>query len=317
MFELHTKTILQIEPTTVCALECPQCARYYDNNINPLMQSAELKLADVQRLCPEHWVKNLEKMFMCGNYGEPAAAQDCLEIYRWFRKINPDITLGMNTSGSLRSVEWWAELAQIMSRPHDYVVFSIDGLEDTNHIYRRNSNWSKIMSNAKSFIDAGGSAHWDMLVFEHNKHQIDQARQLAQDLGFSWFRTKYTDRPITANIQWLVKVSDTVDPPTSNQITCHYETTKQAYLSAQGEWLPCCYIGGKINYPDHEGQELRSIFDQREQPQQFDTVHETAAWQEVWKRWSTTPLSVCSSNCRIDTGKPKALDKWKQELQLR
>jgi len=317
MFNLATKTILQIEPTTVCGLECPQCARYFDNQINPLMQSAELTLEDVQQLCPVEWVQGLEKMFMCGTYGEPAAAHDCLEIFRWFRKINPNITLGMNTSGSLRNIEWWQELGTILNQPLDYVVFSIDGLEDTNHVYRRNSNWNKIMNSVQAYITAGGHAHWDMLVFEHNKHQIDQAKELATHMGFSWFRTKYTDRPITKNIQWLKKVPEAIENSTkSDQIICHYETTNQAYLSAQGQWFPCCYIGGKIHYPDTSGQELRGIFNSQDLPQDFKTVHHSGAWTTVWKSWNHRPLSVCLDHCAASREQPKVLNKWKQEIQL-
>jgi MoaA/NifB/PqqE/SkfB family radical SAM enzyme len=316
MFDLTDKTTLQIEPTTACALECPQCARYHDDFLNPLMRSAELTVAQIQQLCPESWVQKLHKMFMCGNYGEPAAARDCLKIYQWFRKINPDIVLGMNTSGSLRNIEWWQQLATIMNGSLDYVVFSIDGLEDTNHIYRRNSNWHKIIENAQAFIDAGGSAQWDMLVFDHNQHQIDQAQQLAQQMGFTWFRTKYTDRPITAKIQWLSKVSDYQPTVNDCKIHCHYEQTKQAYLNANGEWLPCCYIGGKIDYPDIEGAQLREIFNQSV-TESFENQHLNPAWQTVWNRWNSNPLLICKTNCSDNQGQPRALDKWRQEIQLK
>ena len=77
---------------------------------------------------------------------------------------------------------------------YDYDVFSIDGLEDTNHIYRVGVQFKKIMENAKAYIDTGASAHWDMLVFDHNKHQVDECRQLADTMGFTWFRSKETDR---------------------------------------------------------------------------------------------------------------------------
>ena len=68
-----------------------------------------------------------------------------------------------------------------------HVVFSIDGLEDTNHLYRRNVQWHKVMENAKSFIDAGGLARWRMIVFEHNAHQLKDAEQLSKAMGFGKF----------------------------------------------------------------------------------------------------------------------------------
>ncbi len=316
MFELSTKHTLQIEPTTACALACPQCARYVEDSVNPLMTPAELGLVDIQRLCPVSWVQRLRKMFLCGNYGEPAAARDCIAIMRWFQEINPGITLGINTSGSLRSAAWWTELARVLQGPKDYAVFSIDGLSDTNAIYRRGSSWSRIMQNAQAFIDAGGSAHWDMLVFEHNKHQIEEAQELARSMGFTWFRVKYTDRPITAGIQWLKRVTADTHIADTVSIRCHYEHTGQAYLAATGQWLPCCYIGGKLQYPDAVGQELRSLFiDQGHQD--FDTVHQDQAWQAVWQSWPDQPLRICRDSCADTTGQPRALDKWQREVQLR
>lgn len=78
----------------------------------------------------------------------------------------------------MRTTNYWQELGEdILNQPLDYVVFSIDGLADTNHIYRRGAVWDKIVENAEAFIKAGGSAHWDMLVYQHNQHQVDSAEQ--------------------------------------------------------------------------------------------------------------------------------------------
>jgi MoaA/NifB/PqqE/SkfB family radical SAM enzyme len=141
----------------------------------------------MERLSVED-IQKLDKMFMCGVYGDPAAGKHSMDIYQHFRNINPTITLGMNTSGSLQSPLWFSKLGKAFNLLYDYVVFSIDGLEDTNHIYRKNSNWNKIIENAQAFIDAGGSAHWDMLVYKHNQHQVDQCEQLAKDMGFTFCR---------------------------------------------------------------------------------------------------------------------------------
>jgi hypothetical protein len=51
------------------------------------------------------------------------------------------------------------------------VVWGIDGLEDTNHLYRQDVEWNKVMDRVKWFIDAGGHATWKWIPFLHNKHQ--------------------------------------------------------------------------------------------------------------------------------------------------
>ena len=39
------------------------------------------------------------------------------------------------------------------------------------------------MNAMKWYIKAGGVARWEFLVFKHNQHQIEEARQLANELG--------------------------------------------------------------------------------------------------------------------------------------
>jgi MoaA/NifB/PqqE/SkfB family radical SAM enzyme len=165
IFRFNNVKIVHLEPTTNCNAACPQCLRTRTE-----FEPNELSLEDVKLLFTPDVLMQLEKIYMCGNYGDPASARQTLEMYEYFISVNPNLTIGMNTNGGIRFPDWWTRLAKSMNKSNDYVVFSIDGLEDTNHLYRRNVRWSKVMDNAKAFIDAGGSAHWDMLVFEHNKH---------------------------------------------------------------------------------------------------------------------------------------------------
>lgn len=65
-----------------------------------------------------------------------------------------------------------------------YVIFSVDGLEDTNHIYRRNVKWHKVISAMETYGNTGARGIWEFLKFKHNEHQKDEVLQLAQKLGF-------------------------------------------------------------------------------------------------------------------------------------
>ena len=40
----------------------------------------------------------------------------------------------LNTNGSARNEKWWGDLSKTLG-PNGYVVFSIDGDKETNHIY--------------------------------------------------------------------------------------------------------------------------------------------------------------------------------------
>ena len=116
---------------------------------------------------------------MCGNHGDPIIAKDTKDIFKFLRQANPSLNLSLFTNGSAQNQDWWLELSSLVDKVH----FSIDGLEDTNSIYRRGTHFNKIMDNAKSYIKGGGTAVWDYIVFQHNEHQVELARQQAKKHG--------------------------------------------------------------------------------------------------------------------------------------
>jgi MoaA/NifB/PqqE/SkfB family radical SAM enzyme len=238
---LETVRVLHLEPTDICQAACPLCARETDPTFNKDLQHS-LTVEDIKRILPEHVIARLDKMFMCGTYGDPAAGPNTLELYKYFRSVNSDITLGMNTNGGLQNTNWWKTLAKQFSNPLDYVVFSIDGLEDTNHVYRKNVSWNRVIANAEAFISGGGAAQWDMLIYEHNEHQVDACEQLARDMGFKWFRAKVSKR--TPTVSWL-KAPKSWTRPVVEQgpVNCFRDNEQSLYVSAQGVIRPCCWLG--------------------------------------------------------------------------
>ncbi|MFN8792017.1 MAG: hypothetical protein ACK5Y2_11235 [Bdellovibrionales bacterium] len=152
----------------------------------------DLSLDTHRRLIKEIETKKLSYIQFNGNYGDFAAAANALDtVYLW-REAGVQKIL-FNTNGSLQSPNWWTQMAQALG-PNGLVVFSIDGLEDSNSIYRIGSNWNRIMQNSDAFIAAGGHARWDFILFEHNQHQVDQAIELAERKGFQSIRIKKTNR---------------------------------------------------------------------------------------------------------------------------
>ena len=269
-----------MEPTTVCNAACPQCGREDPRFYNDQKDSSELDLDQIMRMFQPEFIRKLEKMFMCGNFGEPAAGKHTVEIYQYFKKHNANLVLGMNTNGSIRNPGWWQDLAQVFNHPLSYVVFSIDGLDDTNHIYRRNTVWSKILDNARAFIQAGGSAHWDMLVYEHNEHQVEQAQALAESLGFSWFRAKVSKRFFTNPVDWL-------RPPKNHDLP-------------NVKILPCCWFGAETFTLDTHAKYLLSDWNNHLLPS-----------------WTNDPHRICKSTCAVDHLGTSFSKQWQIEKQLK
>ena len=191
---VSTMQYIQVDHTTRCNLLCPQCGRVgTDGKVNKAIPMLELSLEDYKKVFTKSLTKTLERIFFCGNFGDAIASNTFIPCLEYLRETGFE-RMDLVTNGSLRSPEWWRHLAKILHKPKDLVVFSIDGLEDTNHLYRVNSRWDKIMENVEAFIKAGGRARWDMLVFEHNEHQVEQVRKLAKKMGFIKFSVKKTNR---------------------------------------------------------------------------------------------------------------------------
>lgn len=290
IFRFNNVKIVHLEPTTNCNAACPQCLRTRTE-----FEPNELSLEDVKKMFTPDVLMQLEKIYMCGNYGDPASARQTLEMYEYFISVNPNLTIGMNTNGGIRYPDWWTRLAKVMNKPNDYVVFSIDGLEDTNHLYRRNVRWSKVIENAKAFIDAGGSAHWDMLVFEHNKHQVDEAHKLAKDMGFNWFRAKVSRRfnrfPVDG-ISQPIEFNDT--KVLQGHIECSAMKENSIFVDASGKVFPCCW--------QVEGNYQPNI----------------VQWfYDLSENWNNNPDSVCKKSCLKNTTGTTFTNQWYREIEIK
>jgi len=307
MVKLNLENIkeIHIEPTSLCNAECPQCARNMrGKGLNPNIKLGSLDLIFFQKSFNEENIKNINKIFFCGNVGDPCATPDLLKIFIYLKSIKKDIVLGINTNGSLKTKEWFKELGNILQGPLDYVVFSIDGLEDTNNIYRRNTNWQKIIENAESYISTGASAHWDMLVFQHNKHQIEQAQSLAKKIGFSWFRSKITDRWDIYDPTELLKPAEVYLKPNYHtlDIVCEKDRDCSIFIDYTGRVWPCCHMAEA--YLNEVG---------RSKHKDLLSYNPDDLLTEYAIKLKTNPFYVCQRSCGIDTGKRS---QWRLEKQL-
>ena len=266
---------INAELTNYCNAACPMCARY-DWGIELVKgktNSHNTSLELIQNKIGIEIISRLKKFYSCGTYGDGAINPECLEIFEYIRKNNKNVSLTLHSNGGARNKEFWQELAKLGVG----VVFAIDGLENTNHLYRRNVSWMKLMDNVQSFIKNGGTADWSMLIFKHNQHQINEAKEFANKLGFKRFSTRfsgrwsdfnsagdfrdvdkikvddyYLEKPVTQPIN-VSSMEDTIKHD-KKPLTNDFKTKKiicascsnginEIYLMANGYVSPCCYVG--------------------------------------------------------------------------
>ena len=282
MYKIEDIKTIHLEVTQRCQASCPMCDRNMNGEgINPHINLDELSLADVKLIFKPDFIKQLRSMYMCGNLGDPIVAQDTLEIFKYFRENNPKIWLSMNTNAGARDEEWWTELASIFGTM-GAVIFSVDGLEDTNHIYRQGVNWKAVERSMDAFTKAGGRARWDFLIFEHNEHQVEEARAIAKQKGFESFRPKKSARFMSAKatkkdshqakdkkgnnsavitepkqetnknkelskIDLIAEKFGSLDAFYDvSEIDCKVKSEGNLYVSAEGLALPCCWTAGRM-----------------------------------------------------------------------
>jgi len=296
MYNYQDIKTIHLEVTQNCQAACPMCDRNMNGEgINPHINLDELTLEDCKKIFLPDFIAQLKTMYMCGNLGDPIVARDTLEIFKYFREHNTKMWLSMNTNGGAKNEAWWRELAQVFDRM-GAVIFSVDGLRDTNHIYRQGVVWDNVERNMRAFIDAGGRARWDFLIFEHNQHQVEQAEALANEWGCEKFMKKKTGRFVDAKTNKKEKhqakdrkgkdSAELKKPDTKYQnkaltkqetiikkygsmdayfdaapIVCKVKKEGSLFITAEGLAMPCCWTAGRMYKWWHKDPKVEQIWD--------------------------------------------------------
>lgn len=266
MFKFSELKQIHLEITNNCQASCPMCSRNTHGGLeNPLLQLNSWTLEDFKTIMSPKVLAQVNSYYFCGNFGDPLLNNDLLAMCEYSAQTSPNVQIRIHTNGSLRSKEWWEQLARALPKQH-CVIFAIDGLEDTNHLYRIGTNFNKIIENAQAFISAGGNAEWAFIRFKHNEHQVARAKQLAEVYGFKTFtmkdssrflmeskypvyakdgstthylepagvsEIKFIDKKLIDNYRNVVKQVD---------IKCQAIEIKEIYIDAFKNVFPCCFI---------------------------------------------------------------------------
>ena len=269
-------TTVHLELTDKCQAQCPMCARnYHGGPTRPFIKNGDMSIEDFKKWFPKSFLAQLQNFYSCGNYGDPAFARDCLEIYSYVRECNPDTRLALHTNGGMRNPEWWSKLAKVIGTvSHSTVVFAVDGFKGKHELYRRNTNFDKVIENMKAYIDAGGIARVDSLVFKHNEEDVEELEKFLLELGvysvnfISTTRFYEMDKfkVVNQNLETEYYIEPTqrkgfIKTPNaelnkllnedyrnsvfeSATISPRCVNESAIYVDPYGNITPCCYIGG-------------------------------------------------------------------------
>lgn len=297
-----------IELTDKCNAHCPLCSRTNVNDISKtteFVKNVEITFEEFKKI--NDGIK-FQTYSFCGNHGDPLSAKDFLKIVEYVAK--KDCIVSIHTNGSVKTPSYFKRLGEILSiNPNNMVSFDLDGLEDTHSFYRRNTNFNKVLENAKTYIaNTTAKSNWQFVVFNHNKHQIDDAKKLAKEIGFTNFRSRYSSWfPPSGEVVFydngikniIKKAKAPIQIEYLDKINCKSIQKGEIYLSAQGYLWPCCHTA--VRYTSDP--DLKEIVDRcgidsiNAKRYSIYEIMQSMLWTEIENRWIHNRPAACRNVC--------------------
>lgn len=229
-----------LELTRRCPLACPACNRtmFKEMVVDP---KQDINFDHLKKFFPVSVLPQIKYICIQGNLGDPVYHPQFHDISEHFFAAQ-DVNVITN---GMQSHQFWERVLETWPSK-SRITLSIDGLRDTNHLYRVNSNWEKIQGLFDLIAKKKHKCEieWKYIVFEHNHHQVDEAQEIAKNIGIDIFRIQRTrklssklDIKSYDNPEWFKKTKmeheDALSP------FCY--TGDMHYINAFGEYYPCCW----------------------------------------------------------------------------
>ena len=302
------------ESTTRCTLACSKCPRTIHND---LLKILDLDVKKLESFFTDSVIEPVQTFLFCGNHGDPIYHRDFHNFLRFFKERST-AHIKIITNGSHRSKDWWTKTVSLLSKT-DTIEFSIDGLEDTNHLYRKNSNWQNIMD-AFDICVGNVDTSWRFIVFKYNQHQIEQARELANKKGIENFivikSTRYSgdDDPLKPDDNWVsdmfkkrkewskIKTKKKIDPACIHGIG--------HFISAEGIYTPCCHMSSlPLNQKNIFYKDTKNFDIEENTLQEIQHNYLLNQFQQNWNNWDSAH-KTCQRVCAIDNNQ-EASENWR------
>ncbi len=239
---------LTIDPSSRCSLRCPLCPTGQRRGTRPAVNMSMDRFRKViDSLGP--WLIHMD---MC-NWGEPLMNESIFDMVSYAKRYLIHIKIDTNmTVLSDESAE------KLVSSGLDRVILSVDGVtQETYGIYRKGGDIKKVFDNIRLLAEKRAEVssdkpflEWQFLVFRHNQHEIERAREIAPELGVD--RVSFTP-PYAGSEEWLSTLKpfrDKYYDTTEGNISFRRQSGREicswlwdgVTVNSDGSVSPCCSV---------------------------------------------------------------------------
>lgn len=326
--------ILEIEPTGICNAQCPFCSRFtFDRDNLEIYNRAEIlskEILDVDAF--DNLCRSLNEPYIHfdfqGSYGDPMAHPNILELVKIACSVE-DARVEVKTNGSLKGETVYKELAKYLNTKKRKVYFSVDAFGKRNAIYRRGTNWEKIVENMNAFSEGGGKGAIKAVFFEQNMDDYRKLERLTRRLGFVSFFVhpnrvqERKERDLIFKIPKDYKLKDYVDMPSDYvQHFKHYKTVKcrhideeYYFIGSDSKVYPCCDLWGDMVEEDPRVRRLSQIVTSSKSNEislkhhSFYDIIQGDRFKKLDNTIKNKPNLLCKKNCGDKSDKMDAIFK--------
>jgi len=292
---------LTTEITFRCNARCPACHRIKPLRIDLNNSKYTITLDNFKKLFYPGLLQNLEWLVFNGNFGDSIMNKDFREILSYVKSHDTKVLI--HTNGGIHNSDYWVDIGNTLTS-QDIINFDLDGLSDTHSNYRINTKFDNVLSNACSVISTKRpQVHWKYIVFDYNQHQVEQAKKLASELGFTTFSTVKTSRDFAAPKDGVYRhVKKKTDLSTiPKNIICSWADWGKWYISPEGIVFRCCWTGG--HYYDESPNRFYYIPDYENLFNGFNVPLENILEYNYWNKLGQylqgydRSFPLCKSQC--------------------
>ena len=165
-----------------CILRCPQCLRQDKEGGPRIKRSYDLEVKDFQKIID--YFKH--RLTFCGQISDPIYNPNFLKFLKILdgtgRRVRIS-TCGQSVKGR-HTRKWWEE-AFTYGMNENAWYFGVDGIDQKSELYRIGSDRDAIWETMRLGKSMGAVIVWQYIVFGFNEHEIERAKEMAKEEGFT------------------------------------------------------------------------------------------------------------------------------------